>query len=111
MIDAAMGLAAGFALGGLYFGGLWLTLNRAESSRHPGLLLTGSYVLRLAVAALGFGLLAVRGILPAAAGLAGFLLARTLLVHRLRPRADVREGRGSGASPGARRAAGPGKGG
>lgn len=96
MIDAALGIAAGFALGGLYFGGLWLTLSRAESSRHPGLLLTGSYVLRLATAAAGFGLLAVRGIVPAAAGLLGFLLARTLLVHRLRPRADGVAGQGKG---------------
>jgi len=96
MIDASLGIAAGFALGGLYFGGLWLTLSRAESSRHPAFLLTGSYVLRLAVAAVGFGLLAVRGIVPAAAGLLGFLLARILLVHRLRPRPGGVAGPGKG---------------
>ncbi len=85
MIAAATGGVAGVVLGGLYFGGLWITLNRAPSARRPGLLLVGSYALRLAVAAVGFGLLASLGILPAAAGLAGFLVVRGVMIGRLRP--------------------------
>lgn len=85
MIGAAAGGAAGVVLGGLYFGGLWITLTRVGSARRPGLLLVGSYALRLAVSAVGFGLLASLGIVPAAAGLAGFLVARGVMIGRLRP--------------------------
>ena len=85
MIAAAVGGVAGAALGGLYFGGLWITLTRARSSRRPGMLLVGSYALRLAIAAVGFGLLASLGIVPAAAGLAGFVVVRGVMIGRLRP--------------------------
>lgn len=94
MISAAAGGVAGAALGGLYFGGLWMTLIRARSARRPGLLLVGSYALRLAIAAVGFGLLASLGILPAAAGLAGFLVVRGVMIGRLRPNPE-----GAPASP------------
>lgn len=85
MIAAAAGGVAGVALGGLYFGGLWIAVSRALSARRPGRLLVGSYALRLAAAAGGFGLLAALGVVPAAAGLAGFLLARGVIIGRLRP--------------------------
>lgn len=91
MIAAATGAVAGMALGGLYFGGLWLTLNRSRSARRPGLLLVGSYAARLAVAAVGFGLLASRGIVPTAVGVAGFVAARSVMIGRLRP-AEESEG-------------------
>lgn len=100
MIAAAVGFVAGMAIGAAYFGGLWITLTRAETSRWPPLLLAGSYLLRLSIAGVGFGLLAVRGIVPVAAGLLGFLLVRTVLVHRLRPRVESTAGDGDGSPRG-----------
>lgn len=84
-MPAASGLAAGVLLGLLYFGGLWVTLKRIEGARRPAVLLVGSYLVRLTVAGAGFGALVLWGIGPAAAGLVGFLLARTALVRRLSP--------------------------
>lgn len=85
MTAAVVGGVAGAALGALYFGGLWVTLTRVRSARRPGLLLVGSYALRLAVAAVGFGLLVSLGIVPAATGLAGFVGVRSVMIGRLRP--------------------------
>ncbi|NJN67591.1 MAG: ATP synthase subunit I [Chloroflexaceae bacterium] len=77
--------AAGMAMGLAYFGGLWLTVQRLPRSRHPALLLVGSFALRMAL--LLVGLYAVMGgqWQRALAGVAGLLLARVVLTHRLRP--------------------------
>lgn len=77
-------LAVGALLGGFYFGGLWLTVRKVATARRPALLLIGSFAARagIVLAAMYF----VFGgrwerLLACAAGL---LLARTLLILRLR---------------------------
>lgn len=73
---AALGLAAGLALGAAHFGGLWWTVRRATSARRPARLLALSALGR--GAALTAGLVALAKIGPWAllGGLVGVLIAR-----------------------------------
>ena len=87
--------AVGAALGAVYFIGLWRTVRALPQIRQPGLIALGSFVLRFAVLAVVF-LLLVRegGWRLMAAGLGGFLLARGLVIGRLRvPDERAKEGR------------------
>ncbi len=45
---------AGAGLGTLFFGGLWWTLRKGVSSKHPALWFVGSVLLRMTVALSGF---------------------------------------------------------
>jgi F1F0 ATPase subunit 2 len=76
---------AGFALGLFYFGSLWITVRQLPTTQWPLRLFIGSYVGRLAIAALGFYLIIGGHWERALAGLLGFVLARILLVQRLAP--------------------------
>jgi F1F0 ATPase subunit 2 len=86
LVLLALALAAGLGLGAFYFGGLWLTIKRLPTARHPALLAMGSFCGRTVVV--------VGGIYLATGGadwrrvlacLAGFIAARSLMVRRLRP--------------------------
>jgi F1F0 ATPase subunit 2 len=50
-------LAAGIVLGIFFFGGLWMTVQRLPSARHPATLALGSMVIRMATVLAGFLLL------------------------------------------------------
>ncbi len=77
--DLATTFLIGIGLGLFYFGGLWFTVQRLETTRHPGLLLVGSYIVRTLVVVFCFYLV-MRGSWPRLlACLAGFLAIRTLL--------------------------------
>ena len=83
-IALAVGLLAGAAGGALYFLWLWWALRRLVDRRHVGFWFAAHLVLRFAFALAGFALLARGGGLPmVAAGLAGFVAARTWLTRRL----------------------------
>jgi F1F0 ATPase subunit 2 len=86
LVQLVLAATAGMALGLFYFGGLWLTVRRLPTSRSPALLTLGSFAGRLAVTLLGFYLVTGGRWERLLACLAGFLIARTLLVHRLHPR-------------------------
>jgi F1F0 ATPase subunit 2 len=77
-------LLAGGALGLVFFGGLWWTVQRAASFRHPGLAVLLSLVLRTGVTLAGFLLVAgdqwPRWLLC----LLGFVTARWLVARALR---------------------------
>jgi F1F0 ATPase subunit 2 len=83
----ALILLAGFGLGIFYFGGLWLTVKRLPDSRRRISLVVGSFLGRNAVC-FGALVLIVRGghwerVLVC---MLGFIIARILLIQRLRPR-------------------------
>lgn len=83
-IELAVGLAAGAAVGALYFLWLWWALRRLVDRRRAGFWFAAHLVLRFAFALAGFALLARGGGLPTvAAGLAGFVAARIWLTRRL----------------------------
>lgn len=48
MTDALLAIVAGFAVGLLFYGGLWWTVQRAAEFRNPTLLVLGSAGLRTA---------------------------------------------------------------
>ncbi len=79
-----LSLAAGFALGGLFFGGLWYTTKRITVSKRPALLFLGSFVLRSAIVLTGFYFVAAGDIKRMLLCLSGFVLAR-FVVNRSLP--------------------------
>ena len=76
IVLAALGLAAGLALGAGHFGGLWWTVRRATTSRRPARLLALSALGRGAALAAGLAALAKIGPWALLAGLVGVLLVR-----------------------------------
>ena len=72
-------LAAGFGLGPVFFGGLWLTVRAQSKSRHPVLLAVGSFLGRTALVLAGLTLAMDRRWQKAVACLVGFALARLVL--------------------------------
>jgi F1F0 ATPase subunit 2 len=76
-----LSLLAGGLVGLFYFGGLWLTLRWLTQVSAPALLIMGSFMLRTAVAVTAFYLIAADWTRLLAA-VAGFLLARVILVRR-----------------------------
>lgn len=80
-----LALSAGAGLGLFYFGGLWLTLRWLATSRRPELLVLSSFVARTVITVAGFYFVMDGRWERLAAGLAGFLLMRTLLIQRWKP--------------------------
>lgn len=74
-------LMAGFGLGTLFFGGLWLTVAALPRSRHPAVLAVASFWLRTAVVVAGFVLAFDRTWHSEIVCLCGFILARVVLAR------------------------------
>jgi F1F0 ATPase subunit 2 len=84
MVDLAVGLPAGLAAGVVFFGGLRWTVAKLTAVRHPALLAAGSFILRTGVV-VAILLVSTDGrLLRILAALGGFLIARTVLVSRVR---------------------------
>lgn len=80
-----LALIVGAGLGAFYFGGLWWTLRRITAGQGSGLLALGSFVGRTVLTLAGFYLVADDQWPRLIACLAGFLVARTILVRRWGP--------------------------
>ncbi|MDO9139300.1 MAG: ATP synthase subunit I [Methylobacter sp.] len=88
MIDGVYAVGVGIwgaLLGGLYFGGLWLTVRRLTVVKHQALWLLGSLVIRNVLAVAGFFPAVSLGWQYALICLAGFILARFIWVRRITP--------------------------
>lgn len=95
-----LSMAAGAGLGLLYFGGLWLTVRRLAGTRTPVLLFGASFVVRTILTVLGFYLVMDGSLGRMLACLLGFIVARQLLISRLRPERAPAAPRGrEGARP------------
>lgn len=84
-------LLFGFALGLMYFGGLWFTVRRARDASRTKRLLLGSFIVRSVLALAGFYLIIYlmgHRWEMVALGLLGFIGGRRVLVHRLHPDAS-----------------------
>ena len=87
-----LALVAGLLLGLVFFGGLWWTVRRGLTARHPALLFVGSLVLRMAVAVGGFWWVSDGQWDRLLACLVGFLVARLVITRVSRqPRNDPAE--------------------
>jgi F1F0 ATPase subunit 2 len=83
-IGLAGAFAAGSAVGAAHFTGLWTTVRGLSTARNPAVLVFTSFALRLGVTA--GALLAIMragGWSWSVAALAGFMLARAVLMRRL----------------------------
>jgi len=78
-IGLALLLLAGFGLGLLFFGGLWLTVRALAKSRHPAVITLASFWGRTALVIAGL-LLAMDGLWQrAVACMVGFIIARIVI--------------------------------
>jgi len=71
---------AGLLLGGFFFGGLLWTVNRGISSKHPAILFLGSSLIRTAAVLFSFWLLSAGRWERMLICLAGFFIARVVLL-------------------------------
>ena len=85
VLKYVLAFAAGMAVGGGYFTGLWVTVRRLPFVRHPGAWVLGSFVVRAGVTLLSFYAVLQEGWPLLASSLAGFVLVRVYAVNRLKP--------------------------
>ncbi len=79
-----LALLAGLLLGGAFYGGLWWTVLRGVSSSRPAAWFLGSIVVRMALVATGFILVAREDWRRWLACMLGFLVARPVVAHMTR---------------------------
>ncbi|MFA6970475.1 MAG: ATP synthase subunit I [Gallionella sp.] len=83
-LSLAFALLAGILLGIFFFGGLWWTIRRGISSRHPALLFFCSLLLRTGIVMLGFYFILGDNWIQLLAGLLGFIVARLIAMRLTR---------------------------
>lgn len=89
---------AGVLLGTMYFGGLWLTVQRIERANHPVAILATSFIVRLGLVLVGFYLISDGRIERLVACLVAFFLTRLFFVKRIQP-ATERSAKAHGNQP------------
>ena len=72
----SMTYLGGFALGALFFGGLWLTVKKALKSKWPALWILGSLVIRISTTLIGFYFISRGNWVNIIICLSGFISAR-----------------------------------
>jgi F1F0 ATPase subunit 2 len=80
-LTLGLACAAGGALGALFFGGLWWTVQKALSSKRPALWFFGSLLLRMPLVLAGFYFVAGGHWQRLLACLAGFIIARRIVTR------------------------------
>jgi F1F0 ATPase subunit 2 len=81
-LSLAFALIAGIMLGAIFFGGLWWTVRKGVSAKHPAFWFFGSMLLRTCIVLLGFYFILGDSWQRLLAGLLGFIVAR-IVVTRL----------------------------
>lgn len=74
-------LLAGIALGVLFFGGLWFTVNKGLRLKRPALIFIASLVIRMTIVVLGFYYIGADNWQKMIVSLVGFLLARIVITR------------------------------
>ncbi len=83
-----MACIAGTALGVIFFGGLWWTVQKGVSSTHPAILFLFSAVLRMAIVLLGFYFVSGGELYRLLACVSGFFIARIAIAWFMRDKLD-----------------------
>jgi F1F0 ATPase subunit 2 len=73
--------SAGLLIGGMFFGGLWWTVRKALTAKHPALWFLVSLLLRVIITMIGFYLVADGQAKRLAACLGGFIIARLIVTQ------------------------------
>ncbi|MCK4842220.1 MAG: ATP synthase subunit I [Methylococcales bacterium] len=74
----------GVALGFFYFGGLWFTVRRLTTAKYVALWMLASFVIRNLLVVIGFYPVVLQGWQSALFCLAGFIMIRFVLIHRIK---------------------------
>ena len=82
LLSLVFALIAGIMLGAIFFGGLWWTVRKGVSAKHPAFWFLGSMLLRTCIVVLGFYFILGGSWQRLLAGLLGFIVAR-IVVTRL----------------------------
>lgn len=90
---------SGVVIGGVFFGGLWWTVRHGLSSRHPALWMLGSALLRTGFAVAGFYVVGRNDWKRLLATLAGFVVARTIVLWQTRAPRERAHAPGKGHAP------------
>jgi len=85
----AFALVAGLVLGAIFFGGLWWTVRHGVSSKHPALWFLGSMVVRMSIVLAGFYFVGRGDWQRLVACLAGFIIARFIVMRLTRTRIET----------------------
>ncbi len=89
ILGMALSFAAGVGLGAIFFGGLWLTVNKGVSSAWSGFWFLSSLLLRMTIVLVGFYLLGAHHrdrMLPCFLGL---ILARVIVTRFVKGKGKV----------------------
>jgi F1F0 ATPase subunit 2 len=89
---------AGILFGIIYFGGLWLTIQKMSQVNRPVILLIASFIVRLGLVLIGFYLIANGRIEMLAVSLITFFITRFFFISRIQPHTE-RSGRPHGHQP------------
>ena len=76
-----LAFVAGLGLGVIFFGGLWITVQRALKSNMPGLWFAGGLISRLTITMLGFYFVGVGNWQRLVVCTIGFIVARFIVVY------------------------------
>ena len=85
----ALALVTGGLLGLVYYGGLWWTVSRLQSTLHPGLLFAASFLVRTALVIAGFLFMSQGDWLSIVIALIPFIVVRIVLTRRWGPRFET----------------------
>jgi len=72
---------AGMALGTLFFGGLWITVKKAVAATIPAVWIFASFFFRIIITLIGFYFVSAGDWKKFLVCVAGFIVARTLILH------------------------------
>lgn len=91
ILNTAVELLAGIALGILFFGGLWFTVKKMVHSKRPAVWLLSSFFLRVGVTLVGFYFVGAGNLQALLICLVGFIAARFIVMHytKSRPAANL----------------------
>jgi len=76
-----LALATGLALGAIFFGGLWLTVKKAVTSKVPALWFLVSLFFRVGVTLIGFYVISLGSWERLLICLLGFVIARSIVIR------------------------------
>ncbi len=84
-LTLSLALVSGLLLGAIFFGGLWWTVQKGLSSKHPAFLFLGSLLVRTGTILVGFYFVSGGHWERLVLCLLGFVIARLIVTRLTRP--------------------------